>query len=185
MAVKPLKILFSSSLASPSSELSAICPRSSFFWNNIFWCPRFLMQDLTLEYLEYLQKKIEFFPRFWPRSSADLFQIIKLWYNLCNFKCVFFTPCVFGLWGFRAMGGSLKILINNIYKKIWTFINWFFDLLIWCEILWNIWYGYFGLLYTPFYHSLRSGSDIITCRRRRFSIAIEVSLRTIGYCALS
>ena len=132
MAVKPLKILFSSSLASPSSELSAICPRSSFFWNNIFWCPRFLMQDLTLEYLEYLQKKIEFFPRFWPRSSADLFQIIKLWYNLCNFKCVFFTPCVFGLWGFRAMGGSLEILINNIYKKIWTFINWFFAILIWC-----------------------------------------------------
>ena len=73
----------------------------------------------------------------------------------CDTTCAtsnvfFFTPCVFGLWGFRAMGGSLKILINNIYNKIWTFINWFFAILIWCVK----YYGTFDM-------------DILVCYTRR------------------
>ena len=109
----------------------------------------------------------------------------------CDTTCVtsnvfYFYPLRFWSLGFQSNGRQPQNIDQQYLQEdlnIYQLVLWPPNMV--CEILWNIWCGYFGLLYTPFYHSLRSGSDIITCRRRCFSIAIEVSLRTIGYCAFS
>ena len=117
------------------------------------------------------------------RRSVSNHQIVI---QLVQLQMCFFYPLRFWSLGFQSNGRQPQNIDQQYLQEdlnIYQLVLWPPNMV--CEILWNIWCGSFGLLYTPFYHSLRSGSDIITCRRRCFSIAIEVSLRTIGYCAFS